>query len=289
MNNEVLNMNRFGRYLVTDIKNAISKFGISLLVMATISLTGYLICGFFSMIVGTGWHSLGIIGRMMLFGISTLVVFLSAPSKIYGFLTDKREGSAYLMIPASSLEKTISMVIVTCIVLPLAFFAIYFSLDQIVCLIDGGCGVSIAMALNSGYTSLADNLSNLPAEMKNIFPESVVNTWPWLYLDDMAQTLLIFLYGALIFKSSKPAKTIGCLILLSIVLSMITTPIIAHGAFDKFKIAVESGMTPDQIVDMFPGYAWMLKHAALVDTITDTVVNVGLFVLILFRVKRIKH
>lgn len=289
MNNDVLNMNRFGRYLVSDIKNAIAKFGISLLVMATLSLTGYLICGFFSMIIGTGWHSLGIIGRTMLFGISTLVVFISAPSKIYGFLTDKREGSDFLMVPVSSLEKTISMVIVTCIVVPLAFFAIYFSLDQIVCLIDGGCGVSIESALSSGYTALADNFSNLPAEFRSVLPMDVVTSWPWLYLDDMAQNLLIFLYGAVLFKSSKPAKTIGCLIILSIVLSMIMTPIVAHGAYEKFKLAMDTGVDLDQVMDLFPGYAWMLKHVVLMDCISDTLVNAGLFVLILFRVKRIKH
>jgi len=289
MNNDVLNMNRFGRYLVTDIKNAVSKFGISLIVMVTISVTGYLLAGFFSLLVGAQWHSLGIVGRSTLFGLATLVVFLSAPAKIFGFLTDKREGSAYLMVPVSPMEKTISMVIVTCIVLPFVFFAFYFSFDQIICLIDPKCGDSIILTMNEGIFKLNNSWASFPVELQNTLPQDLFNKWPWLYLDDMAQVLLIFLYGAIIFKSSKPAKTVGCLILISIALSMIFTPIMTHGAYEKFKTAMETGMTPDQIMEMFPFYSWMLKHAVLMDCITDTVVNVGLFLLIWRRVKRITH
>lgn len=289
MNNDVLNLNRFGRYLVTDIKNAVAKFGVSMLVMATLSLTGYLLTGFMSMIVGNGWHSLEIVGRMFLFAIATVVVFLSAPSKIFGFFTDKREGSSYLMVPVSTLEKTISMVIVACIVVPFVFFAIYFSLDQILCLIDGKCGDSIIMTINNGQSFIKEFLINAPADVNSVLPGGIADAWPWLYLDDIAETLLIFLYGALIFKSSKPAKTIGCLILISIVLSMIMAPIFAHGVFEKFKMAADSGMSPEQLIDMFPVLSWMYRNAALSDTISDTVVNVGLFVLIYFRVKRMQH
>ena len=89
MNNDVLNMNRFGRYLLTDIKNAIARYGVSLLVIATVSLTGYLLVGFFTMIVGTGWQSLPVAGRMFMMVISFIVLTMSAPAKIYGFITDK--------------------------------------------------------------------------------------------------------------------------------------------------------------------------------------------------------
>ena len=52
MNSDFFNINRFGRYLVTDIRNAIARYGISLLVMASISIAGYLLAGFFSMFLG---------------------------------------------------------------------------------------------------------------------------------------------------------------------------------------------------------------------------------------------
>ena len=289
MNNDVLNMNRFGRYLVTDIKNAIARYGISLLIMATISLTGYLLCGFFTMIVGSGWHSMGEIGRSVMMGITFVVLTITAPAKIYGFFTDKKEGSSFLMVPASSLEKTLSMILVCCVIVPLAFFAVYFTLDQIVCLIDGRCGNSVIMLINNGQSMLTDAFQKLSMETDSFIPDYSSMASVWMYMDDLAQGFLIFLLGALIFKSSKPAKTIGCLILLSMVLSMITTPIVLHGTIERFKEAAASSMSPEELFQSFPFLSWSVKHAVLLDFISDTVVNIGLAIAIYFRVRKIKH
>ena len=289
MNNDVLNMNRLGRYLVTDVKNAIARYGVSLLVIATVALTGYLLVGFFTMIVGAGWQSMPVAGRLFMMVLSFIVLTISAPAKIYGFITDKKEGSSFLMVPASSLEKTISMILVCCVILPFAFFAVYLSLDQIVCLVDSKCGDSLIMAINNGQNFLFDTFQRLSRESNNVIPDYSSLTTPWMYFDDIAQGFLLFLLGALIFKSSKPAKTVGCLILLSIALSMITTPIVMHGAIERFKEAAASNMTPEEIFESFPFISWSMKHAVLVDFISDTIVNIGLAIAIYFRVRKIKH
>lgn len=289
MNNDVLNMNRFGRYLVTDIKNAIARYGISFLIMATVSLTSYLLVGFFTMIVGTGWYSLEVPPRSVILGITLLVLVITAPAKIYGFITDKKEGSSFLMVPASSLEKTLSMLIVCCVIVPFVFFAVYLSLDQILCLIDGRCGDSLLIAIHNGQTFLNDVFMKASVESQNLIPDYSAMTSPWLYADDLAQGFLLFLLGALLFKSSKPAKTIGCLILLSIALSMIVTPIFTHGVMEKFKEATANNMTPEELFDMFPFLSWSVKHAVLMDCISDTIVNIGLSIAIYFRVRKIKH
>jgi hypothetical protein len=289
MNNDVLNMNRFGRYLVTDIKNAIARYGISFLIMATVSLTSYLLVGFFTLIVGTGWYSLEMIPRSVILGITLVILTISAPAKIYGFITDKKEGSQFLMIPASSLEKTLSMIIVCCVVVPFTFFAVYLSLDQILCLIDGRCGDSLIIAIHNGQTVLSDVFQKASMESQNIIPDYSSFTSPWMYADDLAQGFLLFLLGALLFKSSKPAKTVGCLILLSILFSMIMTPIVTHGALEKFKEATANNMTPEELFNTFPFFSWSVKHAVLVDCISDTIVNIGLAIAIYFRVRKIKH
>ena len=290
MNKDIFNLNRFGRYLVTDIKNAIARYGVSLLVMATISLTGYLLVGFFTMIIGTGWHSVGEAGRMFMMSITYLVLVITAPAKIYGFITDKKEGSSFLMIPASSLEKTISMVLVCCVIVPLSFFVVYTSIDQLICLVDGRCGDSILVTVSEGRSLLLDAFEKIRIESNNTVPDYSNLARPWLYLDDFVQSLLVFLLGALMFKSSKPAKTVGCLILLSIALSMIVTPIVAHGALEKFKeMSSMNNMTPEELMDTFPFLAWSAKHAVLMDCIWDTLINAGLFIAIYFRVRKIKH
>jgi hypothetical protein len=291
MNNDVFNMNRFGRYLVTDIKNVISRYGINLLVMVATSLTAYLLVGFFTLIVGNGWHSMTIAGRSIAMGITYLILVISAPGKIFGFITDKKEGSEYLLVPASTLEKTISMVLVCCILLPLAFLGVYLCLDQILCLIDSNCGMSLLTLLHNGRDFLNEFFRNLSNQATGlVFTNIDALSHLWLYVDDMAQSFLIFLLGALMFKSSKPAKTIGCLILLSIATSMIVTPIAMHGVIERFKdAAYVSNMSPEELMQSFPFISWTVNHPVLADTLSDTIVNVGLFIAIYFRIKKIKH
>lgn len=292
MNSDVLNMNRLGRYLVTDIKNAIARYGISLLVMASISVAGYLLAGFFSLFVGPGWTSMGVVGRVTLFTISGIVILISSPSKIYGFFTDKKEGSSFMTLPVSTLERTISMVIVCCIAVPFSFLAIYLSLDQIVCLLDRSCGESIIMAINDGQYYLSNIMEKMYSEIDTVMPDFAdikAFSNPLLYYDDLAGTLLTFLLGALWFKSSKPAKTIGVMILVSILLSMIFAPIFTHGFVERFQEAVNSGMNFEELMDTFPVLTWMTKHAVLTDTLSDSFVNIILLVLIWLRVKKVEH
>ena len=51
----------------------------------------------------------------------------------------------------------------------------------------------------------------------------------------------------------------------------------------------QSGMSPEELMDSFPLITWMVKHAVLTDTLSDTFVNVLLFVLIWLRVKKMEH
>ena len=145
------------------------------------------------------------------------------------------------------------------------------------------------MLINNGQTMLTDTFQKLSQETDSFIPDYSSLVTPWMYMDDLAQSFLIFLLGGLIFKSSKPAKTIGCLILLSMVLSMITTPIVLHGTIERFKEAAASSMSPEELFQSFPFLTWSMKHAVLLDFISETVVNIGLAIAIYFRVRKIKH
>lgn len=284
MKNDVFNFNRFGRYLVTDTKNAISRYGISLLVLAAFSFAGYLLAGLCSSVLNGSWYSMPVAGRVIIFFFVTAIVLTMGPAKMFGFITDKKEGSDFLMLPASPLEKTISMVIISCIFMPLAFFAVYLSLDQVLCMIDYNCGDSLIVSIHEfRFDSVAQTMKTIQSD------EYFMLTHPITMFDDIAQVVLTFLLGALLFKTSKTAKTIGCMILLSVVLVMIYIPLITSGAFDVLKEGIINGMTPDEMLSQFPVMAWISRHLILTDFILDTVVNVILFLLIWLRVKRIKH
>ena len=135
MENEVFNFNRFWRYLKSDFNAFVSRYGISLLVMSTMAVTTDAFNGMFSFLLTGQWVGTVAPVRYLLFAIFGIIVMFTSPAKLYGYLTDRKEGSAFLMLPASRLEKYVSMVLITGVVVPFIFCLIYFGLDIVVCMV----------------------------------------------------------------------------------------------------------------------------------------------------------
>lgn len=297
MENEVFNWNRFWRYLKSDFNSFISRFGISLLVMSTMAVTTDAFNGLFSFFITGNWIGMTAPLRIILFVVFGIIVMFTAPAKLYGYLTDRKEGSAFLMLPASRLEKFISMVLITGVVVPFIFGVIYLGLDIMVCMVDPTCGKSIFnLMFYTDFTSIFGGIAaEMAAEMNewNQYMTNMTSVFtPFLYLDDIFSTLMLFLLGALIFKTSKTGKTLGSLILLGLSLEMVLSPIVAFTFIDKYKVFAESGM-PDMTVEMFnqtfPMISWVSRHLALVDTVSDTFMNCLVLFLIWLRFSRMKH
>lgn len=291
MRNDIFNLNRFGRYLMTDVRNAVSNYGISILVMATLGLSIDVFVGLFHMIVSEGWQGIGISARVPLFLLAFAMTLVSAPSKLFGHITEKKAGSAFLTLPVSTLEKTLSMVIVSCIMVPAAFVIVYLSIDLMVCSCDSTCGESLIEAATTFRADILDSLvcrhiSELSVLMNK--PEALVN--PLLYIDDIIGVSLLFLLGALLFKKSKIAKTIGSIILICMVLSMIATPLLVSGIkYDMVQLMLNNELTPVTFSQHFPVLTWICRNLALADTINDTVINLLLICLIWLRIRKINH
>ena len=293
MENDVFSWNRFWRYLKSDFNSFISRFGVSLLVMSTMAVTTDAFNGLFSFFLTGNWIGMTEALRMILFVIFGIIVMITAPAKLYGYFTDRKEGSAMLMLPASRLEKYVSMVLITGIVVPFIFGVIYFGLDIMVCMVDNTCGKSLFNLLF--YTDFTSLFGGIPAEMQDWsqYMTNITSVFtPFLYIDDIFYTLMLFLLGALIFKTSKTGKTLGCLILLALSLEMVLSPIIAITFIDKFRILSEGGfddMTYEMFTQTFPLISWMGRHIILVDTISDGLMNCLVLFLIWLRFSRMKH
>lgn len=293
MENDVFSWNRFWRYLKSDFNSFISRFGVSLLVMSTMAVTTDAFNGLFSFFLTGNWIGMTEALRMILFVIFGIIVMITAPAKLYGYFTDRKEGSAMLMLPASRLEKYVSMVFITGIVVPFIFGVIYFGLDIMVCMVDHTCGKSLFNLLF--YTDFTSLFGGIPAEMQDWsqYMTNITSVFtPFLYIDDIFYTLMLFLLGALIFKTSKTGKTLGCLILLALSLEMVLSPIIALTFMDKFRILSEGGfddMTYEMFTQTFPLISWMGRHIILVDTVSDGLMNCLVLFLIWLRYSRMKH
>ena len=294
METEVFNLNRFWRYFKSDFDAFISRYGITLLVMSTLGLSLDLILGLFSLTSTGTWQ--GLIGPMrgaLFFGTSAMVL-IGSPAKLYGYLTDKKEGSAFLLLPVSTFEKYISMILITCIVVPLMFFMIYFGLDVMVCMIDPTCGTSLFSFIfySNDFNLFNDETAMAMTEWNEFIEHFKVLLNPALYIDDIIGTSLMFLLGALIFKTSKTGKTLGCIILISIAIQIVITPILAITGLSAIKDLNSmdlTQLTADQFKTSFPFYSWIGLHLGLIDTLSDMFVNCLLLFFVWFRVKRIKH
>ena len=303
MESAAFNLNRFRRYFRSDFLNCVRNYGISFLVLSTMAVTTDIFNGLLSFTVSGGheWHGMIEPVRFGLFMVILIVLTITSPAKLYGYVTDKKEGTAFLMIPVSRLEKFLSMVLNACVIVPLLFIIVYLGLDLLVCRLDPTCGVSMLHRLTVDIADLKANLVNtIPmeelAEMGEANAKEMIGIIssalnPWLLLDDVASGFIIFLLGALIFKSGKAGKTLGSLIVISLSLEMILSPVIGFTMFSKLHAISVSGadFSIGYFQSCFPFLYWSLKHLALLDTVSDTLVNCLLLFLVWLRLKKMKH
>lgn len=285
--NDIFNFRRFGKYFAADIRTCIANYGISLLAIPTLALIVMEIAsGALQMASGDSWEGAIEPTRFSAFIFVAFMILTTMPVKCYGKVTEKKYGSFWLSIPASSLEKTVSMIIMTCIIAPVIAAVLFFCTDSLICAIDSTCGESIlshirdfAQSFTSGDIK-AGYESPTPLFILQ-FAEQLIN--PWLYIDDFIGMSLPFLLGAVFFKGNKTAKTIIFMIACGMVISSASMPILRGFGID----IVNSMATEEALEQMFNNS--IFQNFAFWDTLTDTIWNIAMISAIYFRIKTLKH
>lgn len=198
MKSDKFNFRRFSEYFALDLKTCFKKVGLSTLLCGLIPVMLLIMVSVMNL--GSGDTEIWIIGnepKDMVTAVASILFFLIAPISCYGALTDKKRGSAAIMLPVSHTEKYASMTIISVIILPLAFCALYLGTDAALyglfpkryedaeaVLIAGNLGISMNYGFGTSYvTSL----------MPTFF-------MPWMVSS-------AGLAGAVLFKKGKGAKT----------------------------------------------------------------------------------
>lgn len=293
--NDIFNMKKFGRYFASDLRTCTSGYGLSLLTISLLTpLAFHVLSSVFSFITGNGWNGPDMGFRAAVFGIAMLCLVVTMPVKCYGRITEKQYGSFWLTLPASRLEKVISMVILTCIVAPVLGAALYLGLDALICALDRSCGGSLAYGLSQLIKGLGD-LNGALADLKiNLLNEGIVIeggtermfrqlSSPWIYIDEVFCVTLPFLLGAICFNKGKTVKTFLALAAFSTAVSIISTPVMLSYVGNMF-----SSMTDIEAANEILN-SGIIKNLAIIDTVSDTVINIALITGIWFRVKTLKH
>lgn len=207
--NNVFSFSRFGKYFLYDLKNARNNYGLSLIIIGLLPAIFCLIYAVFAGLAGGNYSGIGAFSASSLF-VALITLVLTFPAKVYGPVTDKRIGTEFLMLPASTLEKTISVVLMTCVVLPVAFCLIFFSCDALLSLLVPMYGNSILTNLPGFWATITESAGDLLA-----FNGLLVSYLNW------CENILIFTLGAVCFKKFKAGNTILAYFLFSMAIVLI--------------------------------------------------------------------
>ncbi|MBR1871662.1 MAG: hypothetical protein IJ795_00455 [Bacteroidales bacterium] len=203
---------RFGKYFLWDLKQQKSNYGLNMLIVGCLPIIMYVICLFIGLISFQG-HVVPPVGlRHALFwgGLLGITMFFSA--KTYGRITDKRYGSSWLMLPASRLEKFLSMILIAAVVVPIAYMLLFALSDGLLSLVVPDYGQAL----------MTFNINDVLFQGTDDHIEFTLRGFPLVWLA-AAQNIMVFLLGALCFKKGK----VGMIILISVGLSMLSSTIMS--------------------------------------------------------------
>lgn len=217
--NKVFDIKRFGNVLLYDLRRVQSNYLINGLIVGMLPAIFFAFTMAFSFIFTGEPTKLFSYGTIVPVAIGAMIgLLVTFPVKVYGEITDKRYGSSYLMLPASTLEKTLSIIAMTCVVAPVFVIGLFMFSDWLMSLCFGTWyGDSIIGHYAQFRRALAEETSGvLNLRLGGI-----------LYVD-VCESMLSFTLGAIYFKKSKAAKTILCLMLASSIVTSALVLIVGH-------------------------------------------------------------
>ena len=170
MKNDIFNFRRFGKYFTTDFRTCCANYGLSLLTISMlVPIVLYVIIVTINQIMHNTWDGPDIGLRVFAFAVAMICMVVTMPVKCYGKITEKQYGSFWLTLPASRLEKFISMILMTCIIVPVSGALLYLGLDALICAFDHTCGQN----LFAGGMELLQKMGEAKDVTLNLIDESI--------------------------------------------------------------------------------------------------------------------
>lgn len=216
MKNEVFSFKRFWTYFKYDLVQLYRRHAKAALLFAGSGLILYVAWIAGSLVFDHCWSAPSI-------GARVVVAMLSAAALefyyayLYGFVTDRRKGSSYLMIPASKTEKFVSILLNALIVVPVAFIAVQLGVDALLCLLDHTMEGTMA---RGGYDVVTGLMERLADEEDLLLLRSSMSTAIVLSLLSFAFNYLYFLLCGMCFRKSKIVGAVAIVIGVTFVLSL---------------------------------------------------------------------
>ena len=271
--NETFSFKRFGTYFKYDITRLWRKHSRAVLLMGLSGVILYVVWVFFGLLFNQTYSGPALGARYAVFMIVALVLELYM-TRFYGYLTDKKDGSDWILIPASKAEKFVSMLINTLIVIPVAFLVVAIGTDWIICLLDKTVGDPMI----SGPAALMANMQ-MDEEDIIVMKELMVSPASFAIVTIIGgwANYLYFLLCGICFKKNKIFYAILIMFGLSTVLSTLSAFIIPSLNFSKLEFTDEESLKA------------MIRGLMITMYVVTTVLTLGLGWGVWHRISTIKH
>lgn len=246
--NNTFSFNRFKNLLLKDGKMYIRNFGTSLIVWCCLNAIFWI----FNLLFGSETMPPVRFGMLCTW---TALAMMMVPSKVYGNANLSREGVGFAMMPASSLEKFVSMFVYCAIVTPIVVFFGGYLVDAFLSIFPfGGFEKPIRLySMNEIVQMINDSegvarVGEMDFPIQQVFPIGVMRTT--LYAG-IIQWSAIFMLGNMLFKKHKAGKTIACYLGISYLISMIMGLVFINRELMERWITKFDGMSTEQQIQWF--------------------------------------
>ena len=257
---DIFDSKRFGRYFAYELNTARQNCGLTLLVTCAMPIIFILLELLFNADLDVNESTTGF--RWFLAIVAMTITVISFPIKLYGNITERRAGSWWALIPVSRFEKFLSIILMTCVVLPVCFFVLYAAVDALVCVIP-----EYGKPLIASFSGLKSAGLGFYADYSDF----------GLYLDlwlNWCADILIFTLGAIFFRKGKASKTILVIIAFGILASSVAVWALNGMNFENLEVISDE--------DFF-SRIHTLQYVLYL--IADAILLAGIF----FRIKTIKY
>ena len=220
--NDIFSFKRFGRTLRHDIIGTANRAGLSMLLTPVIVLLAVaLVMQLYDLIFMYRFGEeipVYPVARFVILCITHIILMLFMATSSFGHLTDRRNNITQLMLPASTLEKFLSITIIYYIFTPIVIFLAGWAGDTLIALTGlGGF---------TGYMNPADMAHSIDKFYGEVFVPGMAPVlnhalWSWLVCYFMVAAFVLLC--AILFKSYKVLKTIAVYLGLSLVLGNLQT------------------------------------------------------------------
>ena len=210
--NKTFDIKRFGNIVRYDAMSYFKNFGWTLIVLLALPI-GIWFLFYTNMSTFHSPYMHG--GRYAILKFIMILAVILAPSRLYKTCNDPRRGIQFAMLPASTLEKFLSMIFFCCVATPIIYMTGAVAIDTILTLIPGNNpydGFVFNQIFNYDIVTIDPNMNSDAAE----YYDEITKLPLYKFFAFLAY-VSIFIFTNMLFKKRKVSKTIGILVVVGII------------------------------------------------------------------------